>query len=361
MTAKDPPWERFIDCLERKWQYVVTFLNKRPEEPFHFSTRGRILFEVITTFLLACACGFTSVWQIEAGLMRKCDTGTTIVKSNILAVRGVLAGSWGATLLVHFTILLVSSVRFQTVFPYRKLVFNKFRRTVVDPDPNAPKIPIMRGRLAPTVRALRETVAKAKNNEVSLYAATQFLLSPNGRRFLNHALRRMRGKLQLLDGNLVRVNRKSATFSFFLITLLCVTSSLAAAYVSERSCQGRFLFIEFLDKFSFTLLAVFAIASFSGISEYSQIICMKVSLYRLTEDEKFLISLLAANTEEHFSGFAHSESSGYANIEHAGDTEVFLPVHMSLFAYKRAKTLGVGRLRTYNKEADDSEGNYEMS
>eukprot|EP00171_Calliarthron_tuberculosum_P021678 IDg21678t1 len=355
----DPPLERFLDSMERKWQSVVLFLNRRPDEPFYYSTRGRIIFECITTTMLLGLCGFTSHWQIHAGLeynRRLCKT-----TNHASAVRGVLAGAYGATSLVHFSILIISSVRFNVVFPFRKLNFSKYRRKIIDPHPNIQRIPVSMRLLSPTISALREAVSAAKRGEGPPYAATQFLLSQSGRRFLNRALNRMRGKLQLYDDVLVRVDRKSTTFSFWLVTQICVTSSMAAAYVEVSDCSVRLLIIAFLDKFSFTLLAVLAVAAFSGVAEYSQIVCLKESLCRLTNDEKFLISLIAANTEEPFTGFARSESSGYVNIEREGDKEVFMPMHMSLFAYKKARTNSEGECRLYDPKANDCPGNYDLS
>lgn len=358
-AMRDPPLERLVDNLERKWQQLVKFLNKRPDEPFYYATRGRLLFECLTTIFLLGLCGFTSLWQYNAGIQHNNDYCPS--SSYYAAVRGVLAGAYGATFFIHFSILLISSVRFDVVFPLRKLDFSKYRRKLLDPDPNLPRFPVSLHQLAPTVRALRAAVDAAKSGDGPPYAATQFLLSLQGRRFLNRVLMRMRGKLQLLDGVLVRVDRKSTTFSFWLITQICVTSSMAAAYVEVEGCKTRIIILAFLDKFSFTLLAVFAIVSFSGISEYSQVVCLKESLCPLTSDEKFLISLIAANSNEKFTGFARSESSGYAGIEGAGMKQVFMPMHMSLFAYKRARTAGDGELRLYNKDADDCPGNYEMS
>ncbi len=394
---------------EVTWQRLRGFLHHRSDEPFYFLSRGRKIFDIVSLVALIVAAVFCSITQFRAGELRektfkeefhalvgnrtvskirsliKTNPGllrnqtspatvarlqdiVTCVKEGkvethrhrIILTAVVLTG-WFISFLVHFSIYLLSKVKFQRVFPRRQLAFN-WRRVLPDTAAGV-KIPYSPVYLAPTVRALRQMVNDVKEGTIPATAPTKFLLSANGRAFLNRATKRFNDKIQLFDNELVRKNRRG-TLSFFFITLVCVSLGMTAAYedsAASTKCKFRILLLAFMEKFSFTLLAAFALASFAGVGQYSQLTCVREKLCRLTEDEKFLISLIAANSDDPFTGVARSESSGYANIKVPGDTEVFVPMHASLFAYKMARTLDSGPIRMYNRNAPDSFGNYEMT
>jgi len=172
-------------------------------------------------------------------------------------------------------------------------------------------------------------------------------------------------KLQLLDMHLVRIddNQLLRQGILYLIVTVCSTASVASAYAESQNCSGRILVVNFMDKFSITLLTILAISAFAGLSEYAQLFCTFEEKFSLSDDECFLISLIAANTDQPFHGLAQTDSSGYANTEQLGPKSVFIPMHMSLFAYKKAKTKERGEYRLYYKTEKtdlDVEGNYFM-
>lgn len=405
--------ERAYWKKEMVWQRLGSFLHQRSDEPFYFLSRGRKIFDIASLIALVVAAVFCSFTQYNAGVQRETDFNAefshivfnqtakeirdqlksssgidklrevygaesvtklqdiiTCVKDRnkegnkqqIILTTVVLTG-WALSFLVHFTIYLISSIKFQRIFPRRKLGF-KWKRQLPDQTPPTVRIPYSPVSLAPTVRALRKMVKDVKEGTVPVSAPTKFLLSANGRQFLNRACKRFNDKVQLFDNEMVRINRRG-TFSFYLITLVCVSLGMTAAYEDSSAtdkCRFRVLLLAFMEKFSFTLLAAFALASFAGVSQYSQLTCVREKLCRLTDDEKFLISLIAANSNEPFTGVARSESSGYAHIETPGDTEIFVPMHASLFAYKQARTLdNTSPMRLYNHNAPDNFANYEMT
>lgn len=103
---------------------------------------------------------------------------------------------------------------------------------------------------------------------------------------------------------------------------------------------------------SLTFIAVLAILAFAGFGTATDL--MTCSL-RLKLDEKFLISLLA---DQDFHGFARTDSSGYAVIDVPGEENVFIPIHMSLFAFKEVRVGDSGDVHLYNKTYSDTVGNF---
>lgn len=400
---------------EKVWRRMLAFSNEKSTEPFQFLSRGRRVFDVVSIVTLVVFCIFATFWQMSAGSARRdrleevwkakyfLDNGKKVLRNlsvdtwpmandtwyegqtdpykhrwhmNCIERRGNLPPIFGRltinpfeifitysiTAIVHAFILLLSSIRCEFVFPNRKLNF-KWRRKFKDSASNRHSVRYSNIYLGPTTRSLRELVDLVRAGKAKLDEPSRFLLSSYGRAFLNRVTARIHVSLQLYDDDLVRRHRRG-TWTFFFINLISVCISMAAAYEdsgASDTCEVRTLLLAFLEKFSFTLLAAFAIASFAGVSQYSQLICVREKLSRLTEDEKFLISLIAANTDVEFRGVARSESSGYAKIMDPGDAEVFIPMHASLFAYKQARTFQNGSTRLYNETAPDEFGNYDMT
>lgn len=340
------------------------------EEPFVFSTRAKSFSELGVFCSLLLLFIITSNWQISAGLTRNREVACKD------PVRMGLVITYVVTTVVQLAIYLMYSVRFKKVFQRKKLNFEFYQRILDIDGDGAPTtaqatqamaisaaIPYSRRKIRPTIRALRKIVRRVERGELPLMSATYFLVSERGRDFLDESCRRLQ-KLRLLDNSLVRIDESQLTrqIVFWLVVNVCATASVAVAYSESNDCYGRLLFVNFLDKFSITLLTVIAIAAFAGLVEYQQLFCEREERHRLNDDERFIISLIAANSTESFYGFARSSHSGYVNLQQTGETEVFLPTHMSLFAFKPAKTSEeTGSVRLYNKEADDCVGNYYMS
>lgn len=366
---------------EKWYRRLLNYLHSTPrDEPFHFLSRGRKMFDFVSILILITLAGATCTWQFNAGVERRDALAKVWVEQHnsnathplaqcVLptATHRVLMEFFiciAITTTLHIGILLLSSVRCQLVFPLRRLNF-KWRRKLPPVAASAKRYEITTKpfQLAPTCRSLRECVAQVRLGSVPLDAPTRFLLSVRGRTFLNQACARLHDNLQLYDDELVRRNRRG-TWTFFLISLICVTVSMAAAYEDPNvalNCSFRKLVLSFLERFSFTLLAAFAVASFAGVSHYNQLICVRERLHRLTDDERFLMSLIAANTTAPFRGVAPSFTSGYARLIEPGDTKVFQAIHASLFAYKMARTAQTGSTRMYNIQANDCFENYDMT
>lgn len=352
----------------------AALFSKGAEEPFIFSTRAKSLTELGVFCSLLLLLIFTSNWQLSEGRARNKQL---VCKD---PVRVGLALTYIVTAVVQLATYLMYSARFKKVFQRKELNYTFFRRNVDIMPPEftdeesppalpsssrsaTPTIPYERHKLRPTIRALRKTVRLVERGDAPLLTATHFLLSEKGQAFLAEGCHRLQ-KLRLLDNSLVRIDESQLARQvlFWLVVNVCCTASVAVAYTESDTCSGKLLFVYFLDKFSITLLTVIAIAAFAGLVEYSQLFCEREEKQRLTEDERFIISLIAANSAEHFYGFARSPHSGYANLQQEGEKDVFLPMHMSYFAYKRARTAqDGGNVRLYGKSANDCVGNYYMS
>lgn len=355
---------------EKSWRHILDIVHKQPDEPFRFLTRGRRIFDIVSICALLVLVFITTFWQTSAGIARRerlkaiwrtkhnSAPDSALMKCVKLTSRDVVLLEviicYLITTALHIIILLISSIRTQLVFPLRKLNF-KFERIDSVPVSEYTEYPECVQYQLPTKTATNVEIIKwlRVNSVSSPHLATRFLLSAQGRRFLNRMCTRLHDSLQLYDNELVRRHRRGSV-SFYLITVICVTISMAAAYEDSGAsdvCDFSKLLLAFLEKASFTLLAAFAIASFAGCSSYSQLIYTREKLCRLTNDEKFVISLVAANTEAPFNGFSERDSSNfsitesgqvtafvpvsaYVRIKELGNVDVFIPLHNSLFAYR---------------------------
>lgn len=334
----------------------AALFTKEAEEPFIFSTRAKSFSQLVVLCVLFLLFSITSKWQLSEGDVRN---------KQLLCndpVRIGLALTYFTTFIVQLAIYVAYSARFKKVFPKSELKFHIFERRIPPLSQEASEettIPYSRRNLKLTIHALRKLIKGVERGEKPLFSATKFLLSSEGKNFLNEACRRFK-KLQLFDNRLVRIDESQfmRQVLLWLGVSICCTASVAAAYAESQNCSGKLLFVHFLDKFSITLLTVLALAAFAGLSEYAQIFCTFEEKMPLSDDECFLLSLVAANSEETFRGIASSDTSGYANILHPGSKPVFIPIHMSLFAFKKARTVQEGTQRLYNKNAADCLGNY---
>ncbi len=345
--------------VREPWKDIhAALFTKTAEEPFIFSTRAKTVSEISVFVALLFLFVFTSQWQISEGIARnrelECED----------RVKTGLALTYFITLAVQFIIYLVFSARFKKVFPAEKINFVFFERKIPsseEPENPEDEIPYTKWNLKTTIRAVRSLLRQVSAGEKNLFTVTKFLLSQDGKNFLAESCQRLH-KLQLFDNRLARIDEGQFVRQvlLFLGVSCCSTASVAAAYAESENCSGKLLIVNFLDKFSITLLTILAIAAFAGLSEYAQIFCTFEEKNNLSDDECFLISLIAANTDEKFYGLAKSENSSYANIAQIGEKEVFIPMHMSLFVYKKARTIGDEPLRVYNQNANDCVGNYAM-
>lgn len=71
-----------------------------------------------------------------------------------------------------------------------------------------------------------------------------------------------------------------------------------------------------------------------AFAEYVRLVSESLKEHPLTDDEKFLISLLALNTDGAFNGFRRNQN--YANVQSSGDVHVFLPMSSWLSVYRES-------------------------
>eukprot|EP00171_Calliarthron_tuberculosum_P005175 IDg5175t1 len=108
-------------------------------------------------------------------------------------------------------------------------------------------------------------------------------------------------RLKLLDGVVIR--RESwKPFLFAHINLLCTWMSFAGAYHNHENCDTGELVMSFFEFYSVTLIALISISTFLGVKEFANLCSVSLDRYPLTAEEKFLISLIAANSEKSFDG-----------------------------------------------------------
>lgn len=188
--------------------------------------------------------------------------------------------------------------------------------------------------LATTARAIRERMAtKDVGDTDGLREIETFLKSVNGREFLSAAHAGVR-RFRVLDGKLVRKSRFKHMAFFMASNLCCMVAVLAALQDSPKCTEFRDVFLAFLEFLSITVLTLITITAFGGITEYYMLFIAKGS-FPVTDDEKLLISLVAANSDFAFSAFKPNEHSDYARFagEPCLDEDVWVHIPHRLRVY----------------------------
>lgn len=216
--------------------------------------------------------------------------------------------------------------------------------------------------LEPTITDLRALVKKVESGTAPLDAPSTFLRTARGQTFLRRALRRIK-RLHICQGQLVRVHWARA-YLLFNFVLFCNVVSLAGAYQAtfkEKKCGVGALVFTFLNDFGLTFLAVISAFAFAGYSNYAELVGTSEEKCRLTDEEKFLISLVAANSDAKFRGLYSGEGKSYADVEEDGEVEAFLTLHSSLFAYCKPTVVGDGEVRFFDPDGTATLENYSVA
>lgn len=148
------------------------------------------------------------------------------------------------------------------------------------------------GNLLSTVIDIRHRLEE--NDEGMLRNVSDFLSSVDGKRFLRDGHKGMK-RLCLFQGKLYR--KCGIKWFVYLCGVSCCAlwAFVWASYAVGDSFYVVQFFIEFLDHLSITYFALLAGMAFSGLTNASMLLIVN-SQIPLTEDEKFLISLVSARS-----------------------------------------------------------------
>ena len=179
---------------------------------------------------------------------------------------------------------------------------------------------------------LRELVQRVENNEVPFETPSAYLTSPEAEEFFKKATWRMKFFLKVVNGTVVRSRPLRAVLAFVVVLLSC-SFSVAAAMATADSCTDTIVFFQFLEFFSLSFLTALGIMIFAGFNDYNRFRYMFVDVYPFTENEKFIISLVAANRDVQLNGFLREDFADYAKLGLEGDAAAFIPLHSSLLPF----------------------------
>lgn len=179
---------------------------------------------------------------------------------------------------------------------------------------------------------LRDLVTRVENGELPFHTPSAYLTSVESELFYTKAINRMKFFLKVVDGTVVRSRPFRAVLAFVVVLLSC-SFSISAAFSTAESCAVTIVFFQFLEFFSLSFLTALGIMIFAGFNDYNRFRYMFMDGFPFTEDEKFIISLVAANTDVQLNGFAREDFAEYANLGLVGHSEAFVPLHKSLLAF----------------------------
>lgn len=170
----------------------------------------------------------------------------------------------------------------------------------------------------------QDELAKEKGDRPVL-----FLRSEYGQGFLHDIAFRVQ-RLQLLDGQMVRQEKWRKLLLGSIISLCC-WAAVGGARLQAEKCLPANLAFGFMEIITITLITLIAASTFLGYSEYVHWITETLTRHPLSKDEKFLISLLALNTNLKFRGFQATQD--YADVTEPGNVDAFIPMEGVLRAY----------------------------
>ena len=207
--------------------------------------------------------------------------------------------------------------------------FNKFRNY----REHVPKALLQSKRLSDIVTELFKLVESVENKKLPLQTPSAYLTSNKSKEFFTKAASRIHFFLKVVNGNAVRSSPLRAVLAFVVI-LLSSTFSLLAALATADSCKVTIVFYQFLEFFSLSFLTVLGLIVFTGFHDYDQFRYMPLDIYPLSKDEKFIISLIAANTNIQLNGFSQETFATYAKLDDEGKVKGFVELHDSLLLFK---------------------------
>ena len=186
--------------------------------------------------------------------------------------------------------------------------------------------------LTDIVRQLIFLVERVEKGEVPFHTPSAYLTSVESELFFTKAIFRMKFLLKVVDRSVVRSRPGRAVMAFFVVLLSC-SFSVSAALATAESCTATIVFFQFLEFFSLSFLTALGIMIFAGFSDYNRFRYIYMDTYPFTEDEKFIISLVAANRDFQLNGFVKEDFADYANVGLEGQSDAFVPLHKSLLPY----------------------------
>ena len=298
----------------------LLFLNPRNVgNPFVHGKRPKRIFHLACLIAIAALHGWILNWVVRlfipsnAPNSQKCGTYPTFLL--ILVAIGtysfIFVASW-----INVHIRLKPVFLDQNFHLPRALVSDKYQKRYKPGD------------ILSVMKQVQHLVQKGDGYELA-----ELLKSSYGQDFLFDVAHRVR-RLRLRRGKMVR-REKWKMLLLNSVVSLCWWVAIGGARVRVDSCNAAEWCLEFLEIITITLLTLVAVSNFFGCPEYINLMSESLSNNPLTQDEKFLISLLAMNTTIGFNGFKKTQT--YARIEKEGDIDAFLPMHEMCRVYIYSK------------------------
>ncbi len=195
-----------------------------------------------------------------------------------------------------------------------------------------PKSLLRAKRLCVVATELRELVRRVEKGDVPFETPAAYLTSPESEKFFKRATRSIKFFLKVVNGNVAWSRPLRAAIAFAVVLVSC-SFSISAAFSTAASCKGAMVFFQFLEFFSLSFLTVLGIMIFAGFHDYNRFRYNFVDTRPFTEDERFIISLIAANRDVLLNGFCRNKFSSYAELGTEGKADAFVELHESLLPF----------------------------